>query len=31
VLGEILDGWFETGPSDDAADAENVRHLGEIA
>jgi ribose 5-phosphate isomerase B len=31
VLGEILDGWFETEPSGDAADVENVRHLDEIA
>ncbi|HKN94169.1 MAG TPA: RpiB/LacA/LacB family sugar-phosphate isomerase [Thermoleophilaceae bacterium] len=30
VLGEILDAWFEAGPSDDAADVENVRHLDEI-
>jgi ribose 5-phosphate isomerase B len=30
VLGEILDGWFGTGPSDEAADVENVRHLDEI-
>jgi ribose 5-phosphate isomerase B len=30
VLGEILDGWFETRPSGDAADVENVRHLDEI-
>jgi ribose 5-phosphate isomerase B len=30
VLGEILDGWFETGPSDDAADVQNVRHVEEI-
>jgi ribose 5-phosphate isomerase B len=30
VLGEILDGWFETGPSDDAADVQNVRHVDEI-
>ena len=31
VLGEILDGWFEAGPSDDAGDRANVEHLGEIA
>src|SRR5215211_6919608 len=31
VLGEILDGWFEAGPSDDADDRANVEHLGEIA
>ena len=30
VLGEILDAWFDTGPSADEADAENVRHLDEI-
>ena len=30
VLGEILDAWFDTGPSEDQADAENVRHLDEI-
>ena len=30
VLGEILDAWFETEPSDDAADAANVRHVAEI-
>ena len=30
VLGEILDAWFDTGPSVDEADAENVRHLDEI-
>jgi ribose 5-phosphate isomerase B len=31
VLQEILDGWFETKPSDEEADVENVRHLDEIA
>jgi ribose 5-phosphate isomerase B len=31
VLEEILDGWFETEPSDEAADRDNVRHLDEIA
>src|ERR671917_1120047 len=31
VLGEILDGWFETSPSEDAEDVANVRHLDEIA
>jgi ribose 5-phosphate isomerase B len=31
VLQEILDGWFETKPSDETADVENVRHLDEIA
>jgi ribose 5-phosphate isomerase B len=30
LLGEILDGWIETGPSDDAADVENVRHVDKI-
>ena len=30
VLGEILDGWFDRAPSDDASDVENVRHLDEI-
>jgi ribose 5-phosphate isomerase B len=30
VLGEILDGWFETSPSWDADDVANVRHLDEI-
>src|SRR3989442_10985354 len=30
VLGEILDAWFDAGPSEDEADAENVRHLDEI-
>src|SRR5205823_14838278 len=27
VLGEILDAWFDAGPSADAADLANVRHL----
>jgi ribose 5-phosphate isomerase B len=31
VLAEILDGWFETSPSEDADDVANVRHLDEIA
>jgi ribose 5-phosphate isomerase B len=31
VLEEILDGWFETEQSDEAADRDNVRHLDEIA
>jgi ribose 5-phosphate isomerase B len=31
VLQEILDGWFETEPSEEAADLDNVRHLDEIA
>ena len=30
VLGEILDGWFETSRSDEADDVANVRHLDEI-
>ena len=30
MLGEILDAWFAGTPSDDASDAENVRHLDEI-
>jgi ribose 5-phosphate isomerase B len=28
--GEILDGWFETPPSEQADDVANVRHLDEI-
>jgi ribose 5-phosphate isomerase B len=31
VLGEILDGWFEAGPSEDTADQANVHHVDEIA
>jgi ribose 5-phosphate isomerase B len=31
VLGEILDGWFEGAPSDEADDRANVRHVDEIA
>ena len=31
MLGEILDGWFETPPSEQADDVANVRHLDEIA
>jgi ribose 5-phosphate isomerase B len=31
LLEEILDGWFEAGPSDDEDDRANVRHLDEIA
>jgi ribose 5-phosphate isomerase B len=31
LLGEILDGWFEAGPSDDDDDRENIRHVDEIA
>jgi ribose 5-phosphate isomerase B len=30
VLGEILDAWFDAGPSDEAGDVANVRHLDEI-
>jgi ribose 5-phosphate isomerase B len=30
VLEEILDAWFEAGPSDDASDVENIEHLTEI-
>src|SRR5215213_9317143 len=30
LLEEILDGWFEAGPSADADDVANVRHLDEI-
>ena len=30
LLEEILDAWFATGPSDDADDAENIRHVDEI-
>jgi ribose 5-phosphate isomerase B len=29
-LGEILDAWFETGPSAEAGDAENIAYLTEI-
>jgi ribose 5-phosphate isomerase B len=29
-LGEILDAWFASGPSNDADDRENVAHVGEI-
>jgi ribose 5-phosphate isomerase B len=29
-LEEILDGWFEAAPSDDADDQANVRHVDEI-
>ena len=31
VLAEILDGWFEAAPSDEAGDVANVRHVDEIA
>jgi ribose 5-phosphate isomerase B len=30
VLGEILDRWFETKPSDDPEDRANVEHIREI-
>jgi ribose 5-phosphate isomerase B len=30
LLGEILDGWFETAPSDDPDDKANVAHLAEL-
>jgi ribose 5-phosphate isomerase B len=30
VLGEILDGWFEAGPSEDEDDVANIRHINEI-
>ena len=30
LLGEILDAWFDSGPSDEPADVANVRHLDEI-
>ena len=30
LLDEILDGWFEAGPSADTDDVANVRHLDEI-
>jgi ribose 5-phosphate isomerase B len=31
VLREILDGWFEAGPSVDDEDRANIRHVDEIA
>ena len=31
LLEEILDGWFEAGPSEDEDDRANVRHVDEIA
>ena len=31
LLGEILDGWFEAGPSADDDDVANIRHVEEIA
>jgi ribose 5-phosphate isomerase B len=30
LLGEILDGWFATSPSDDPEDAANIEHLAEL-
>jgi ribose 5-phosphate isomerase B len=30
VLGEILDRWFETAPSEDPEDQANIEHIGEI-
>jgi ribose 5-phosphate isomerase B len=29
-LGEILDAWFASGPSEERSDRDNVAHLGEI-
>ena len=31
LLGEILDGWFESSPSGEEDDVANVRHVDEIA
>jgi ribose 5-phosphate isomerase B len=31
LLEEILDGWFEAGPSEDEDDVANVRHVEEIS
>ena len=31
ILQEILDGWFEAGPSEDDEDRANIRHVDEIA
>lgn len=31
LLEEILDAWFEAGPSEDPGDVENIRHVDEIA
>jgi ribose 5-phosphate isomerase B len=31
LLDEILDAWFATGPSTEADDADNIRHVDEIA
>ncbi len=30
VLEEILDGWFETGPSDDPTDRANIEHVDDL-
>ena len=30
VLDEILDAWFDTGPSTDTDDADNIRHVDDI-
>ena len=30
LLTEILDGWFDAGPSEDEDDVANIRHVGEI-
>ena len=30
LLGEILDGWFATGASDDPSDLANIDHIGEL-
>ena len=30
LLGEILDGWFATEPSDDPEDQANIDHVGEL-
>jgi ribose 5-phosphate isomerase B len=30
LLGEILDGWFATGASDDPSDQANIDHIGEL-
>jgi ribose 5-phosphate isomerase B len=30
LLGEILDGWFSTAPSDDPEDQANIEHVAEL-
>ena len=30
LLGEILDGWFETAPSEDPEDKANIEHIAEL-